>query len=549
MRHFALSAASSCSRRPRRCAVAASRGVRRSRREAADGAAEAGEDPAHRRDLRGEPQLRQPVRRLGGRERPLRTRRRAHTTQVDQAGLPYTCLLQNDVNLTSPPSSPTCTDATTGTRSRATSRTRRSRSTTTSSRRDTTCPPSRAGVRVPNGSQDGTGSPGGCTRDLVHASTRSSTSSTAGSRIATSTGSDAVGLAMGVYDTKALPIYAYLHAGGHPHYVIADNFFQAAFGGSFLNHQWLIAAATPTYPGAPGEPALDHRLERDAVSYPLYTSTGPVPRRRAHGRLPFAGAEPRVRRLRGEHDAAAAAAVRALRREAAAADRHRRSATELTANGVDWAWYAGGWSNAAGNVNGPGWTNGPGPTLLRPERRSRELRRTRTARTGCSSSTTSRSTTTRTTRPARRAATHLKDEAEFSAARRAARPRRASSKPVSFVKPIGEENEHPGYASEPNGSDHLVDLLQGDRGQRVREGHDGHRHLRRVRRPVGSRATARPGGAPGPHDMWGPGTRIPALVDLAAPPRHVRRRSHAVRHDVDPRHDRAALGRSAARHA
>src|SRR5690348_7491191 len=27
----------------------------------------------------------------------------AHTTQVDQAGVPYGCLKQNDVNLTSPP--------------------------------------------------------------------------------------------------------------------------------------------------------------------------------------------------------------------------------------------------------------------------------------------------------------------------------------------------------------------------------------------------------------------------------------------------------------
>ena len=27
----------------------------------------------------------------------------AHTTQVDQAGQPYTCLLQKDVNLASPP--------------------------------------------------------------------------------------------------------------------------------------------------------------------------------------------------------------------------------------------------------------------------------------------------------------------------------------------------------------------------------------------------------------------------------------------------------------
>src|SRR5829696_1364477 len=32
----------------------------------------------------------------------------AHTTQVDQAGAPYTCLLQNDVNLASPPQPADC---------------------------------------------------------------------------------------------------------------------------------------------------------------------------------------------------------------------------------------------------------------------------------------------------------------------------------------------------------------------------------------------------------------------------------------------------------
>jgi len=36
---------------------------------------------------------------------------------------------------------------------------------------------------------------------------------------------------------------------GAPNYVIADNFFQGAFGGSFLNHQFLIAAAAPQWPG------------------------------------------------------------------------------------------------------------------------------------------------------------------------------------------------------------------------------------------------------------------------------------------------------------
>src|SRR5213076_2525156 len=34
----------------------------------------------------------------------------AHTTQVSQAGLPYTCLEQDDVNLTSPPLQATCSE-------------------------------------------------------------------------------------------------------------------------------------------------------------------------------------------------------------------------------------------------------------------------------------------------------------------------------------------------------------------------------------------------------------------------------------------------------
>ena len=33
----------------------------------------------------------------------------AHTTQVNQTGTPFTCLLQNDVNLATPPLGATCT--------------------------------------------------------------------------------------------------------------------------------------------------------------------------------------------------------------------------------------------------------------------------------------------------------------------------------------------------------------------------------------------------------------------------------------------------------
>src|SRR4029077_14437990 len=92
--------------------------------------------------------------------------------------------------------------------------------------------------------------PGGSTRDLVHRFYQEPYQINGGAQNRYVTGSDAVGLSMGVYNTQALPIYAYLHQSGHPDYAIADNFFQAAFGGSFLNHQWLAAARDPKWVGA-----------------------------------------------------------------------------------------------------------------------------------------------------------------------------------------------------------------------------------------------------------------------------------------------------------
>ena len=50
------------------------------------------------------------------------------------------------------------------------------------------------------------------------------------------------GLVMSYYHAEAL-------AEGRiaRHYTMADNFFHSAFGGSFLNHQWLICACTPVW--------------------------------------------------------------------------------------------------------------------------------------------------------------------------------------------------------------------------------------------------------------------------------------------------------------
>jgi phospholipase C len=83
---------------------------------------------------------------------------------------------------------------------------------------------------------------------------------------------------------------------------------------------------------------------------------------------------------------------------------------------------------------------------------------------------------------------------------------------VSFIKPIGAENEHPGYASEHSGSSHLVDLLSAIQSSRCAKGtmvivtYDEFGGQWDHVTPPGQ------GGAPGPADEWGPSTRIPALV-------------------------------------
>jgi len=62
--------------------------------------------------------------------------------------------------------------------------------------------------------------------------------------------SDAGGLAMGHYDYSHSALFALARQ-----YVLADRFFQGAFGGSFLNHQYLICACAPEYPNADTSPA------------------------------------------------------------------------------------------------------------------------------------------------------------------------------------------------------------------------------------------------------------------------------------------------------
>jgi acid phosphatase len=428
----------------------------------------------------------------------------AHTTQVDQAGRPFGCLLQNDVNLAPPALPATCTDGTIASAfpNRPFTIDRFIAPT------DTTCPP--PGVFAPNGVLKGTGEPGGCTRDLVHRFYQEQYQLNGGAQNRYVTGSDAVGLTMGTYDTTKLPIYAYLHQPGHPSYAIADRFFQAAFGGSFLNHQWLIAAASPTFPGAPADL---HSLVDDNgfpnASYPLYTPTRAV----RDGALTVACDSPHPAGL-ACGDFAVNTIQPPFQPFGGGAQLPPQTAPtigdRLSERGVDWAWYSGGWSNANGDVNAPGWTNSDtactDPNTLAgsvfpncPDKLFQFHHQPFNYFASFAPGTRARRE-------------HLRDEQEFIAAS-AASAKHCRLKQVSFIKPIGAENEHPGYASEHTGSDHLVDLLQGIQGSdcardtMVVVTYDEFGGQWDHVSPPGQGAAT-----PGPHDDMGPSTRIPALV-------------------------------------
>ena len=118
-------------------------------------------------------------------------------------------------------------------------------------------------------------------------------------------------------------------------------------------------------------------------------------------------------------------------------------------------------------------------------------------------------------------------------------------KPVSFVKPSARRTTS-GLRERAGRQRPSRRPAPVDRGQRVREGHDGDRHLRRVRRPVGSRAP------PGrrqqrPPRPVGPRHAHPGARDRAAPEGPLRRRQHehdttSILLDVERPYGLAPLG-------
>jgi acid phosphatase len=456
-----------------------------------------------------------------------------HSRQVRQDNATaYNCLLQNDVNLTSPPLPASCTDTTGATPFPSAFANKPFKIEDYIAPTDTTCPA--PGVFAPNGVLKGSGLPGGCTRDLVHRFYNEQYQINGGKQNRYVTGSDAAGLSMGYYDTQKLPIYKFLHTPGAPNYIIADKFFQGAFGGSFLNHQWLIAAAAPVFAGALNDgSANDFHSVVDQngmpTSTPLYTS--PLGAAAKDQALTASCTPPAGRPATPDDVVCGDYAINTIQPfywpfSPGTADARRLPpltnptiGDRLSAAHVDWAWYSGGWSNANGDVNAPGWTNGSGPTCSDPNAIQAGFPRCPDKLFQFHHQPFNYFANFAPGTAARTA--HLRDEEEFIQA-----AQHGTLKPVSFIKPVGAENEHPGYTGESGGSDHLVDLIKtvlngpngrdtliivtydefggawdhvpppsgDDHDRRGRDhgnhGHDGH----------------------GIGDVWGPGTRVPALL-------------------------------------
>lgn len=147
---------------------------------------------------------------------------------------------------------------------------------------------------------------------------------------------DSGGLSMGYFDTTKLPLYPYARE-----FVLADNWFTSAFGGSWLNHLWLVCACTAVFPNAPAKlvarPVLDESgrivgLEKDgSVSPDGYAVDHLEP-----FNPPYPAGTPDDERVPPQT--------------------FPTIGDRLSAAGVSWAWYSQGWDDAVAGHPAPSFT-------------------------------------------------------------------------------------------------------------------------------------------------------------------------------------------------
>lgn len=283
--------------------------------------------------------------------------------------------------------------------------------------------------------------------------------------------SDAGGLVMGYYDGHELRQWALARE-----FTLADHFFHGAFGGSFLNHFFLVCACVPVFPGAPPElvASIDERTGflAKAADSPASALLGP-PRWAHPGKVTGDGYA-----INTLQPAAPIAPGGGGKKQARLPWQTMPTIGDrLSEKGVSWAWYAGGWTDVVAGRLEPDAAPERFVThhqpfayfaAYQPGTKQREE--------------------------------HLKDAGDFFAAIEA-----GALPAVAFYKPIGKNDGHPGYSDLVAEDAHVADIVA-----RLRAGPNWSDMLIVV-------AADENGGAwdhvaPPRIDRWGPGTRVPALL-------------------------------------
>jgi phospholipase C len=208
-------------------------------------------------------------------------------------------------------------------------------------------------------------------------------------------------------------------------YTICDNFFHSAYGGSFLNHQFFVAAAAP--------------LWEQPIPAGFQSSWNPATRTLNDGNLTIDGKYV-VNTTYGAQTPHPAVPANKLLNPINNIDPFQSDYTPTIGNrlddrGVNWKWYSGGWSNALAGQADPlfqyhhqafGYYAKYAP--FNPDGTLNPF----------------------TTGPD----AHLQDEVNFFND-----ITNGTLSAVSFIKPLGPDNEHPGYASLLRGQQHVADLV------------------------------------------------------------------------------------------
>ncbi|MGU9816406.1 acid phosphatase [Pseudomonas sp. LF135] len=309
---------------------------------------------------------------------------------------------------------------------------------------------------------------------------------------------DSGGLVMGHYAQSRYSLRLWDVA---KEFVLCDNFFQGAFGGSFLNHQYLISATAPFYPNAAQSVAKAQiaTLQSDDPADPRLKPLDKSPASAMTGPPQFGPSAltpdgygvntlappywPTWIRDPQNPDYSKPDLPNVL-----VPQTHEHIGDKLSKKNVDWAWYAGAWQatldqfkDSGGIPKIPNFQYHHQPfnyfKQQGPENRAERNKRLRDGGLGDEASTN-------------------KFFADAQAGKLPA---------VSFYKPQGNLNMHAGYADVASGDRHIARALK------VLQESPQWKNM------VVVVTVDENGGwwdhvAPPKGDRWGPGTRIPALV-------------------------------------